>query len=227
MYNNTNYRIKTNSELRTMARDQLNGNWGTAILICFIFSVLTGIIGSIPYIGWIGSLVLSGPLTFGLAKFFICRVRLWPSNVETLFDGFKLFESTFLLYLLMRLFTFLWSLLLIIPGIIAHYSYSLSLYILNDNPNLSAMDALRQSKEMMRGYKEKLFLLHLSFIGWGLLCIPTLGIGFLWLVPYIQMSTANFYEDIRTEWENNRNNSQYNNDYNNNNNNYNGDNNIM
>ncbi|WP_242863956.1 DUF975 family protein [Clostridium tepidiprofundi] len=73
------------------------------------------------------------------------------------------------------------------------------------------MDTLRLSKEMMYGYKWKLFVLQLSFIGWGLLCVLTLGIGLLWLVPYIEMTKANFYEDVKREWENNRNNIQYDN----------------
>ena len=211
MYNSANSTVRENSELRARARAQLSGNWGISILVCFIFSLLAGTIGAIPYIGWVGSILIIGPLTLGLTKFFISRVRLWPSDIETLFDGFKQFKSAFLVYLIMSIFIFLWSLLLVIPGIIAQYKYSLSFYIMNDFPELSAMDTLRLSEEMMYGYKWKLFILQLSFIGWGLLCVLTLGIGVLWLVPYIEMTKANFYEDVKREWEKKKNNAEYNN----------------
>jgi len=85
-----------------------------------------------------------------------------------------------------------------LPGIIAGYRYSMALYILNDNPKISPMDAIKASKEMMKGYKWKLFCLQLSFVGWALLCsIFTLFIGFLWLIPYIQTSIANFYQNLK------------------------------
>jgi len=73
----------------------------------------------------------------------------------------------------------------------------MAFYILNDNPGMSAMAALNQSKEMMEGHKGKLFLLGLSFIGWWILCILTLGIGFLWLTPYVELTMANFYEELK------------------------------
>lgn len=99
--------------------------------------------------------------------------------------------------LLIGIFIFLWSLLLIIPGIIAAYRYSMAFYILNDNPKMGAMDALRESKKMMVGYKGKLFFLSLSFIGWTILSVLTLGIGFLWLIPYMNTTTANFYQNLK------------------------------
>ena len=88
-------------------------------------------------------------------------------------------------------------LLLIVPAIIAAFSYSMVFYILADNPDISPTNALKKSKEMMMGYKWKIFFLGLSFLGWALLAILTLGIGLLWLMPYIQVSTINFYEDIK------------------------------
>ena len=97
----------------------------------------------------------------------------------------------------MILIFLLWSLLLIIPGIVAAYRYSMAFYILNDNPEMSAKAALDESKRMMAGYKGKLFCLQLSFIGWGFLCLFTLGIGYLWLTPYIQTSMAYFYQNLK------------------------------
>ena len=102
---------------------------------------------------------------------------------------------------LMQLFTFLWSLLLIIPGIIKVFSYAMTPYILEDRPELSANEAIDHSRAMMKGHKFDLFWLYLSFIGWGLLCIFTAGIGFLWLGPYIQTSVAAFYEDVKADYE--------------------------
>ena len=96
----------------------------------------------------------------------------------------------------MSLFIFLWSLLLIIPGIIAAYAYSQVFYILADNPSLSGMEALDQSKQMMKGRKWKYFCLCMRFVGWSILCIFTLGIGYIWLAPYMAVSLANFYRDV-------------------------------
>lgn len=189
--------IKGNSELRALSRRQLKGNWGKVILICFIFSLITFLLGFIPYAGIIINLIIGGPLLLGLISCFLKFVRGEQFQFENLFDGFKTFGSAFLVQLLMTIFIFLWTLLLIIPGIIAGYRYSMAFYILNDNPELSSMDALRESKKMMIGYKGKLFLLHLSFIGWAILSVLTAGIGFLWLIPYIHTTTANFYKNLK------------------------------
>jgi len=99
----------------------------------------------------------------------------------------------------MNLFIFLWMLLLIVPGIVAAYSYRMSLYLLIDNPEIGVSEALRKSKEMMNGYKARLFYLDLSFIGWALLCVLTFGIGILWLYPYMLTSQAIFYEELRKD----------------------------
>ena len=92
---------------------------------------------------------------------------------------------------------FLWSLLLIIPGIVASFAYSMTFFIMADNPNLSANDAIRVSKEMMKGHKAELFWLELSFLGWILLGFLSFGIGFLWIWSYIYTAKAIFYHEIR------------------------------
>ena len=101
----------------------------------------------------------------------------------------------------MSIYIFLWSLLLIIPGIIAAYSYSLTFYLLIDEPELSAEAAIQKSIKIMEGNKWKLFLLHLRFFGWFMLCVLTLGIGLLWLIPYVQISFVHFYEDVKRDFE--------------------------
>ena len=194
---NDNPIIKENSELRREARERLKGNWGTALLLCLIYSIIAGLPGMIPYIGVVISILISGPLMLGLVACFLKLVRSEPFSFEGLFDGFKNFTPAFILMLLTGIFTFLWSLLLIVPGIIAGYRYYMAFYILSDNPQMSGKEALEASKKMMNGFKGKLFLLHLSFIGWALLCLLTLGIGYLWLTPYIQTSTSNFYQNLK------------------------------
>ena len=99
------------------------------------------------------------------------------------------------------LFIFLWSLLLVIPGIVKAFSYALTPFILEERPELSANEAIDHSRAMMKGHKFDLFWLLLSFIGWGFLCMFTFGIGFLWLTPYMQTSFASFYEDVKADYE--------------------------
>lgn len=102
--------------------------------------------------------------------------------------------------LLMCIFTFLWSLLLVIPGIIKMFSYAMTKYILEEYPELTASEAIDRSRAMMRGHKFDLFWLYLSFIGWGILCLFTAGIGYLWLVPYMETAEAAFYEDVKADY---------------------------
>ena len=102
---------------------------------------------------------------------------------------------------LMGLFIALWTLLFIIPGIVKMFSYAMTPFILEENPDLTANEAIDRSRAMMKGHKFDLFWLILSFIGWGILCVFTLGIGTLWLTPYMQTSIAAFYEDVKADYE--------------------------
>jgi len=99
----------------------------------------------------------------------------------------------------MTLFILLWTLLLIVPGIIAAISYSMTFFILADDPSIGAEAAIEKSKRMMDGYKLKYFYLCLRYFLLILLCILTLGIGFLWLTPYMHVGFAKFYDDIKGE----------------------------
>lgn len=186
-----------NAQLMTMARESLRGKWGLAIGTCFIY----GLVISVSGVAFIAPLIIGGPMMLGLAMFSLSLSRTNDSDLEILFKGFKNFGTALGAYLLMMLFVFLWSLLLIIPGIIAAIGYSMTFFILTDEPELGASDALAKSKRMMRGYKWKYFCLNLRFIGWGILCMISLGIGFLWLIPYMQISYAKFYEDVKTEYQ--------------------------
>ena len=185
--------MKTNKELRALARSQLKGDWLTAVLVVLVYGVIFSASSAVV----IGSLILGGPLTLGLVCFFLKKARGESAALDNLFDGFKSFVPGLKLFLLQFVYVFLWSLLFFIPGIIKAFSYSMSFYILHDNPNISAAEAITQSRQMMNGNKFKLFTLYLSFIGWCFLCLLTFGIGYLWLIPYMNLSIANFYEDLK------------------------------
>ena len=101
----------------------------------------------------------------------------------------------------MAILTFLWTLLFIIPGIVKGFSYSMTPYILDEYPELSPVEAIHRSRMMMKGHKFDLFWLYLSFIGWGILCLFTAGIGFLWLIPYLQTAEVAFYEEVKADYE--------------------------
>jgi len=206
--------LKTNYELRAISRDQLKGVWGkmaVTILIYYLITIVPQFIFweyglNIPIIDIIITIIVSiilGPFTLGFAGYFLKRIRGEIFSLENIFDGFKRFGSSFLLIFLMYLFIFLWALLLIIPGIIKAFSYSMAFYIMYDDPNIKPLEALKKSKNMMKGYKKEYFLLGLSFFGWILLGILTLGIGYLWLSPYISLSFGNFYENLKNIQEEN------------------------
>lgn len=143
----------------------------------------------------LASFILGGATKAGLCEFNKGLYNGTP-NFNDLFKHYSIFGKAFLANFLVSLFTFLWTLLFIIPGIIATYSYSMTFYILADHPEMDAMDAIRMSKEMMRGHKWELFCLQISFIGWSILSACSLGIGFLFLTPYVGQSTYAFYRNI-------------------------------
>lgn len=141
--------------------------------------------------------VLGSVVGVGYAKFNLDLVGRWTEpEIGTLFGYFKHWKTTAAANLLQALYVLLWSLLLIIPGIIAGYSYAMTNYILAENPELTASEAIAQSKQMMSGNRMRLFCLQFSFIGWDLLCGLTFGIGNLWLTPYKQAATAAFYREV-------------------------------
>jgi uncharacterized membrane protein len=151
----------------------------------------------------IAVILSSGPFALGFTGYFLKRVRGQEIATKNIFDGFQRFLPSFLVFFFTVLFSALWSLLLIIPGIIKMYGYSMAFYIMHDNPEIKPLGAIKKSQIMMKGYKWKLFLLQLSFIGWALLCsIFSFGIGYFWLSPYVGLSTANFYENLKKNQEN-------------------------
>lgn len=187
-----------NKLLMQEARNTLRDNWTTPVIITLIFLAISTAAGMIPFARYAVSLIIAGPFSLGFALVSIALKRDRENlKIETLFDGFKDFERSCVAGILVSVFTSLWMLLFIIPGIIAAISYSMTYFILAEDKEISAYDAIKKSKKMMYGYKWKYFCLSLRFIGWGFLCILTFGVGFLWLQPYMEVSFLNFYDDIK------------------------------
>lgn len=194
--------MKTNYELRAAARESLSGNWTYPVLATLIYLAISITCNFIPYVSFLIAIFIIKPLAYGLAitmlKFFRGEKEYVVENMFSIFSDYPRILGTILLQFI---YIFLWSLLLLIPGLIKMYSYAMTYYILHDNPEIGAEEAICRSMKMMDGHKWRLFCLHLSFIGWWLLCILTLGIGMLWLAPYIQNSTAAFYEDLKNQFD--------------------------
>lgn len=181
------------ARLKERALNGPDGNYW----IFFGFLVLNGLIGGGS------SLILNGlaflvtlPLAYGQ-----CNLSLRGADHQRLtvgdgFIGFSQYGRALGCYVLTTLFIFLWSLLLIIPGIIKSYSYAMTPYILLDHPEMGINDAITESRRLMDGHKWELFCLNLSFIGWILLGILTFGLLFGWLTPYMSITNAAFYRSL-------------------------------
>ena len=202
--------IKSASEIRSAARATLSGHWTEAAMLTFVYCIVawafSALVGGLEYVqqglGTVASLLLL-PLGWGYAVTFLSNARGEedPFNVSRMFDGYRDFVRIFTTILLPQIYILLWTLLLIIPGIIKSLSYAMTPFVLRDNPEMKNNAAIELSMKLMDGHKGELFWLYLTFIGWGILCILTLGIGYFWLAPYMQASMAQFYEEVKAEYE--------------------------
>ena len=182
--------------LKQNAKQQLGGgifqnNWLMGLVVLLIEGA---ILSAVSFTG-VGAIILAGPLSYGASKVFLRRVYGEENiRIETMFDGFKDdFGGTLLLGLMESIFIGLWSMLFVVPGIIKAYSYAMSFYIKVDHPEYDWQACMNASKTMMRGHKGELFVLDLSFIGWMIVGSLALGIGTLWVAPYMERTRANFY----------------------------------
>ncbi len=181
--------------LKTAAKGQLKQNFGILLGSLLILGILLGVSACTL----VGELVLAGPFMLGLAIVYLKSSRGENPTISDGFQGFKQFGSSFVAFLLSALFTFLWSLLLVVPGIIAMIRYSQTFYIINDNPEMSGSDAIKKSKDMMKGHKGEYFVLLLSFFPWYLLGCVTFGLAYLWVGPYVYQTLANYYEELKKQ----------------------------
>lgn len=189
------------SELRARARQQLGGNifatkWLYVLLAGLIVSAIVSFSGFIP----VAPLLLVGPLSIGMSAICLRQVRdnSQPVNIAECFYGFTgdRLSRSMVTGLLVNIFTALWSLLFVIPGIVKSYSYSMAYFISLDRPELSATQCIDESKRIMNGNKMRLFLLDLSFIGWYIVGAICFGVGTLWVDAYHSMARANFYDEL-------------------------------
>lgn len=208
----------TRRELKTLAKEQLRGKWLMVILITFIAGIFTN--GNLINEGFkflvnssnissnisfninipILQLIFGGVISVGLCTFALNLTNLnYNPEFRDLFSAFGIFLKTLGLNFIIGIIVFIGGLLLIVPGIIAALALSQAFYILAQDHNKSITDCLNESWQMMKGRKGEYFVLQLSFIGWGILSIPTLGLGLLWLRPYKLMTETNYYLSIKNE----------------------------
>lgn len=182
------------SDLKNMSKAQMKPQFWMLVLILVLLFLLC----CIPYAG----LVIAPALSLSLCKIYLDVTRGRKIEVSDLFSGFKQLGRAWWLNFLICLFTSLWSLLLVIPGIVKSYSYSMAFYILADHPEMTAREALNESKRIMEGHKMELFALHLSYLGWFLLSYVTFGLSLLYVYPYLSTTVANFYNNIKGSSDN-------------------------
>ena len=198
-----------NQTYKERALASLEGKWGSAAIATLIIAIITGGISTVITLP-MGSDTVAGlstngiwsllclPLEWGFTVYFLSLIRQEDIRYERLFEGYKDFIRTFLMEFLYCLAVAVGTCLFIVPGIILGIGLCMAPYILKDDPQISAMDALMKSWQMTRGHKMKLFWLGLSFIGWIILSLCTFGLGFFLLAPYMEATFAHYYEDIKT-----------------------------
>ena len=212
--------MKTISELKREASAALDGRWGKYAGVSLVYTLIAiAIVAIIIMVATIAdggvfdehspmyntlqivAEILIVPLGWGYYMILLRNLRGQhdTANTANMFDGYRDFMRITFTMLLQGIYTFLWALLLIVPGIIKYYSYRMTMYVLHDNPELKYNGAIERSMQLMKGHKMKLFLLDLSFIGWLLLGILTFGIGFLWVGPYYCGANAAFYCNLLEE----------------------------
>ncbi len=210
--------MKSNSRLRREARMYLRGKWADAALFTLLFFIIASVVG-IPQTAGEALAKMSpttslGFITIGSAIEILLIPVAWcfvitfldvrkGENIEfeKLFRFSGNYGRVLTTIFLEGIYILLWLLCFVIPGIIKSLSYALTPYILRDHPELSNNAAIELSMDMMRGNKFRLFLLSLSFVGWGILVLLTCGIGFFWFIPYVYTAVAGFYEDVKTDYE--------------------------
>lgn len=141
-------------------------------------------------------IIIGGLVSPGYSRFNLNLIDNRDTEIRNLFEYFHYWKSLAVAQFLRTLYTFLWSLLFIVPGIIASFRYAMTPYILAEFPTTSPKEAIEASKKLMDGNKYRLFCLELSFIGWHVLCVLSFGIGYIWLNPYVNAAKADFYREI-------------------------------
>ena len=184
------------AEIKADAKDKIKGK----ILPIFIIGVVYFVVMTVLGFTMIGALVLGGAFYIALIAIFLnlAKNKKEP-EVKDLFTTMttKDIARGFFAYIRLTFFTFVWSLLFVIPGIVKSIAYSQMFFLLADNEDMTAAEAQKKSIEMMRGHKWEYFVLNLSFIGWAILALFTFGLLYIWLMPYMKATLANYYLKLK------------------------------
>lgn len=210
--------MESNSVYKKKALVDLEGNWikaAVATLVCMAMSMATNFLAQggqtaptpeeammmlATYVGvTIGAGIVLYPLSFGFRSSFLAMAKEGKYDFAELFYGFRRYAPVLITMFMKNIYIALWSLLLIVPGIVKYYSYSMTEFIMREYEGMKYNEAIEDSMYMMKGQKMKLFMLDLSLIGWFILSCLTLGIGFLFLIPYMHTAHAEFYRQLRIE----------------------------
>ena len=195
--------MQTASEYRRRAREALEGNiFGNTWLFMVLVVLVTGAILSVSGAIFIGPLLLIGPISIGICSYTLHVVRNTEkkNKIDPLLDGFRgSVGNSILVGLLATIFTALWSLLFIIPGIVKAIAYSQCYFIALEHPEYDANTCITESRKMMNGHKWEYFCLQFSFIGWMIVGSFCLGVGTLWVSAYMNAANAAYYEDLKNQ----------------------------
>lgn len=190
------------AQLKLSAREQIKGKIGVLFVITIVTAVISFVVSIIPVIGGIvNSFFITPSISLSIALIYLKIADGADIKVGDVFEGFYDFWGAFKVTFLTGLFISLWSLLLIIPGIVKSFSYSLAIFIYAENREMGALEAIAKSKKMMDGHKMELFVLFLSFIGWALLGIITFGLAYIYAYPYMNTTIVNFYNGLKAEYD--------------------------
>lgn len=192
------------AQVKAMSKAQLGGNlfgkvWMMALVAVLIQGAILSACAAIPTVGSVASILLTGPLSVGITLVFV-KIARNHNNVELgdIFVSFSnRFSKDFLLGLMINVFTMLWTLLFIVPGIVKAYAYSMAYFVSIDHPEWDWKACIEESKRLTQGHKGELFVLDLSFIGWYIVGSLCLGVGVLWVNPYHMTAMANYYEQLK------------------------------
>ena len=189
------------ASLKAAAKSQIKDKIGILFVISLIIALISGAAGAIlsfiPGGSLVATIIITPAFTISMIRVYLNIVKGNTPKVNDAFCGFDDFWSAFKVNFFVGLFTFLWSLLFVIPGIIKAFSYSMSTYILAENKGKPALACIKESMAMTNGHKMDLFVLSLSFIGWGFVCVITFGIASIWVLPYMQATYANVYNSLK------------------------------
>lgn len=189
------------AELKAAAKGQISGKIGILFVITLIIALISvaagALLAAIPGGGIIVSVVITPAFALSIIRVYLGVVKGETPVVKDAFCGFDDFWAAFKVTFLTGLFTFLWSLLFVIPGIVKIFSYSMAMYILAENKGKPALECIEESKAMTEGHKMELFVMGLSFLGWALLCGITFGIAAIWVIPYMQATYTNAYNLLK------------------------------